>query len=259
MDVAILYAGCGWMVPFEFGSGCWFEKHFDTASPFLTYGGVSAGSAVCVALALGLDMEACCEEAVKQLYVPCKNWPFPMCEGIKKVCQAGDEPLLFPPPQKMSCFSRCLCVQVMETVSPVADGCDDVWRALSGRVTLGLSILDCSGGCIMLPSFKPELVSTFRDRNHGIAVVRASAHIMFIGGIRGYKIPGQPHGARYYDGAYSQLVPLTPKVARSHQIRIDGLPLGDGDVDILPNLGYTVSDLVYPIQLHRGMPSARIV
>lgn len=92
MDVAILYAGCGWMVPFEFGSGCWFEKHFDTASPFLTYGGVSAGSAVCVALALGLDMEACCEEAVKQLYVPCKNWPFPMCEGIKKVCQAGDEP-----------------------------------------------------------------------------------------------------------------------------------------------------------------------
>ena len=82
--VALLFAGCGWMHPFEFGVAAWLHEHFDCSSTFLRFGGTSAGSSIASGLALGIDMEVFFEETLT-LYEPCKYLPFAMCDGVKKV------------------------------------------------------------------------------------------------------------------------------------------------------------------------------
>ena len=82
--VALLFAGCAWMHPFEFGVGAFFSEVFDKDHRLIRFGGCSAGAAVASGLALGLDFDSFFEEALT-IYEPCKYLPFAMCDGVKKV------------------------------------------------------------------------------------------------------------------------------------------------------------------------------
>ena len=76
------------MFPFEFGVAKFFTEVFDTRHKLIRFGGCSAGAAVASGLALGLDFDAFFEEALT-IYEPCKYLPFEMCDGVKKVGEAG--------------------------------------------------------------------------------------------------------------------------------------------------------------------------
>jgi hypothetical protein len=103
--VAVLFAGCGWMFPFEFGAAKLFQRVLDDAA--CVWGGCSAGAVSAAALALRLDIDALLEEALTA-YGACRYWPFSMCGNAKRV---------------------------MQTVAHD----DDAWRRASGRLHVGLT------------------------------------------------------------------------------------------------------------------------
>lgn len=206
--VALLFAGCGWMHPFEFGVGKAFAEVVELSSPCVRLGGCSAGAAVSSGLALGLDMDVFFEETLT-LYDTCRHSPLGMCGGVKRV---------------------------MQHLSPG----DAPWQRASGKLAIGLSAVGF-GGCSV--TCTPECVSHFRDAAHAIELVRASCHLPVVGGILPYTVDGHPCG--YYDGGLSMLVPdiaAIPEMSATGEVfsvKVDGRPLVRG-IDIVPDLGFTV-------------------
>lgn len=225
--VAILFAGCGWMHPFEFGAAKFFADIFDLDSKkeLIRIGGCSAGAVVASALAfscrgagdgdrMGIDIDSLFAETL-ELYEPCKRIPFAMCDGVKRVMQkvAGDD--------------------------------DRMWREASGRLAIGLTALTCKMTHsflpllqIPLPRLEPEVVSTFEGAKHGIEVLRASCHLPLIGGILPYRITQNGSSRWYYDGGITMTVPPVHDVDHI-SITVDGRPLVDG-IDIVPDLGFPI-------------------
>ena len=225
--VAIMFAGCGWMHPFELGAAKFFAEVFDLDSnkELFRIGGCSAGAVVASALAfscrcvgtegdrIGVDIDSLFEETL-ELYEPCKRLPFAMCDGVKRVMQkvAGDD--------------------------------DRMWREASGRLAIGLTALTCKKTPSFLPLLRipllrlePEVVSTFEGAKHGIEVVRASCHLPLIGGILPYRISQNGSSRSYYDGGISMTVP--PVHDAEISITVDGRPLVDG-IDVVPDLGFPI-------------------
>ena len=151
MSVALLFAGCGWMHPFEFGAGKAFAGMMDLNDPSVTLGGCSSGAVVASGLAVGMDIDVLFERTL-EIYDACKTLPFGMCGGVKRVL-------------------RSMSVG------------DEEWRRASGKLVVGLSAVGFRG-CT------PEYVSKFNDAEHAIEVLRASCHLPFVGGVLPYSIKG---------------------------------------------------------------------
>lgn len=104
--VAVMFAGCGWMHPFESGAAKFFAEHFDIDHAKLRFGGCSAGAAVAAALSMHINMDDFFETTL-ELH---GDSVFAMCDGVKRVL----EKLLMD---------------------------DEAWRAVTDRLIIGLTAM----------------------------------------------------------------------------------------------------------------------
>ena len=185
--VAILFAGCGWMHPFEFGAGKAFAEMIDLKNENVILGGCSAGAVVASCLAVGMDIDEFFEQTLT-IYDSCKILPFRMCDGVKKVLQR------------------------------MTPG-DEQWRQASGKLVVGLSAV-CYRG------LTSEHVSEFHDAAHAIEIIRASCHLPLVGGLLPYYIKGH-RSRYYDGGITTNVpeIPDVFKITIDGRPTVDGLDI----------------------------------
>ena len=152
------FDGGGWMYPFCFGVAAFVQENMQLDN--FTFAGVSCGACAAAALSLGISLRPYFEDAINVYdYARCN--PFQMSTALKDVF--------------------------------IKHAPDDSTPYTQSNRKLHIGV---SSGNWMFCRKRPEIISNFINREHTIECIRASAHLPFFAGVRGYAV----NDSLYFDG-----------------------------------------------------------